>query len=159
VPAGLSGEIQEFALGGVVVVIGTRDSACVGEIARAWGVRVMPGGEAIELCVFAQANRRTLDNLADNHRIAVTLMSPSTYRSVQLKGRAVVTTASHRDLQRVEAHFDAFLQELASAGLSNPLMRRLVDSERETPPELAKIRIEIEQIFDQTPGPTAGARL
>lgn len=159
-PATLSDDLQAFAGTGVVVVVGTRNADSVGEISRGWGVRVVPGGHALEVCVFAATNPQAVDNVTANRHVAVTLTSPSTYRSVQVKGRAVlVAEGSQDDVQRVDAHLRAFLDELATVGLSIPLMRRILDAEREVSPALITIRLEIDEIFDQTPGPAAGTRL
>jgi hypothetical protein len=160
VPAALSPELQAFAATGVVVVVGTRSADGAPAISRGWGVRVVPGGQALEVCVFAATNRPTLENVTDNRQIAVTLTSPSTYRAVQVKGRAVdVSDGSRADADRVDLHLDLFLRELATVGLSIPQMRRVLEDERDVSPELVKIRLEIDEIFDQTPGPSAGARL
>jgi hypothetical protein len=158
--AALTEELTRLAEGGVAVIVGTRDANRVPEMARGWGVRVLPDRQQVELSIAECSGRRTLDNLTGNQQIAITLAIPSTYRSIQIKGRALETSVPlPEDLERVDHHREAFLQEVESVGLARPLAARLFAAEMEVSPALVKIRLSIDEIFDQTPGPKAGSRL
>lgn len=153
-------DLRLLADQGVAVVVGTRDAAGVPEVSRGWGVRVLPQQQVLEVCLPAGSNRQALDNLEDNQQIAVTLALPSTYRSVQLKGRAVdISTPSPDELQRVARHREAFLREAAAAGLPEHLGSRLFAVEDAASAGLVRVRVAVDEVFDQTPGPTAGSRL
>jgi hypothetical protein len=69
-------------------------------------------------------------NLLDNQRIAVTLVTPTTYRSMQVKGRAqggLALTAD--DLAVVERHRAAFVREVEAVGVPLALGPRLYQAE------------------------------
>ena len=156
----LPNELLSLLRGGAVAIVGTRDGAMTPELSRAWGLDVGEGRDEIELCVYARSGCRTLANIADNGQIAVTITSPSTYRSFQVKGRVVSTCAvSATDLERVSKHQQAFVDEVAAVGLPRDSAVRLFAADIEADPEMRKIRVTVDLLFDQTPGPGAGSRL
>jgi hypothetical protein len=155
----VTAEVAAIAEGGVAVIVGTRDSEGVPELVRAWGVRVL-GGDQIDVCFPEASGQRTIENLADNQQIAVTLVLPTTYRSFQLKGRAVDTTAAGPDdIDQVIRHRQAFIEETQAVGMLPEATTRLFSAEIQTNPAMIRVRLNVEQVFDQTPGPGAGARL
>ena len=142
---------------GVAIVIGTHDGGCVPEIARGWGLHVLPDRATVELCVGMPSSRRTLDNLAANGRIAVTCVRPMNYRQVQLKGtdaRALEPTPE--DLERVERHRAAFAHEVDHVGIPAAQAPGFWSHDAEP---MVKVRFTVAEGFDQTPGPDAGRRL
>ncbi len=156
----LADELARLAEGGVAVIVGTHDTNRVPEMVRGWGVRVLPDRQQIELCIAECSGGRTLHNLADNQQIAVTVVIPSTYRSVQFKGSALETSAPFPEfLERVGRHREAFIQEVDLVGVPRPLATRVFSAEMEVSPAKVKIRLSVDEIFDQTPGPKAGSRL
>ena len=156
----LPDDLVHMADTGVIVIIGTRDADGVPEVSRGWGVRVLPDSGALEICVSSRVCGRTLDNLADNQQIAVTITSPSTYRSFQVKGRAIATRSiTPADLERIARHQRAFTDEVVAVGMPEPSAVRLSSIEMEDAPEITNIRVLVEAVFNQTPGPGAGSRL
>ncbi len=156
----LPDELIQLADTGVVVVVGTRDWQRVPELSRAWGVRVLPGGTGLEVCVSAHVCGRTLANLADNQQIAVTITNPRTYRSFQVKGQAVDTRATPpADLERITAHQRAFVKAVVSVGLAEASAWQIIAPELAPAPAFTTIRVAVQAVFDQTPGPGAGSRL
>jgi hypothetical protein len=160
-PATLTEEIAQLAnSGGLAVIVGTRDAHLVPELVRAWGVRVGPSRDQLELCVPMSSGRRTLANIADNRQVAVTLTMPTTYRSFQVKGDVLeTTTPSPDDRERVTRHYQAFASEVAALGLSIDRAAQLFEADLKRGPDMMKIRVAIDALFDQTPGPGAGSRL
>jgi len=153
-------ELERLAASGIAVIVGTCDGNCVPELSRAWGVRVSGSEGALDVCIYARQGRRTLANLAENSQATVTIVSPSTYRSFQIKGHAVRTAAADQeDAKRVDDHKRAFVEEVALVGLSGEKAALLYQSEMEDSTDLMTIRIRVDALFDQTPGPGAGARL
>jgi hypothetical protein len=141
-------------LGGVAVVVATRDQQLRPAITRGWG-RDAPGeGAALTLCVSAAPGSQTLSNLEDNGAVAVTFSLPTSYRTVQVKGAVVdlcAPTADH--LARVEEHVAAFVDEVERVGVPRALARRFVG------PDLVAVCVAVRELYDQTPGPNAGRRL
>ena len=143
---------------GVATVLGTRDADLVPEVTRGWGVHVLPDSATLEVCVGLPSGARTLRNIADNGLIAVTCVRPSDYRQVQLKGRVAATAApTPGDRERVRRHREAFREQVAQVGIA----RELCDGfwSHDDPEAMVKLSVEVEDGFDQTPGPDAGRPL
>ena len=120
---------------------------------RAWGVEVQ-GPDRIRVLLAAES-QRTLDNLANGGRIALTTTDFVTMVSWQLKGRAVLLeAATGTDRIRFDAFCAGCLAILAPLqGVSEETIARLI------PADLVACEMLVEQVFDQTPGPGAGARI
>jgi hypothetical protein len=87
------------------------------------------------------------------------MTSMSTYRSLQIKGCVVRTlAASEEDLRRVSIHQRAFADEAAVVGIPREAAAVFCHAESEDCEDLMTITMHIESVFDQTPGPGAGAR-
>lgn len=153
-PVRLPEEIVEFIAAGVDVSIATRDRELEPETMFAMGVK--PSADRTRLTVYlptvlAQA---TLDNLADNQQIAVTLERPIDLRAVQIKGRSLGVRPSGEADRELQAICRAGLvEQLSAVGVPRCLSRRLVWW-----PSVA-VEVEIAELFQQTPGPRAGAPL
>src|SRR5262245_51583941 len=85
----LTTELAAYVVSGVSVVLGTRDALMAPEITRAWGPRISRDGRSLSMCIALAGNARTLDNIRDNGRVAVTFALPTNYRSIQLWGHCV----------------------------------------------------------------------
>ena len=154
VPTALPDDVIAFLRGGLAIVVATRDDELQPEIARGWGPEVAPGGTSVTLCVSVAPGSRTRANLQGNGAIAVTCSRPSTYRTVQLKGRAVdVREPGEEQLARARQHLAAFVEEVQQVGLRPDDARGFME------PELVAVTVEVRELFDQTPGQNAGARL
>ena len=153
-------EMQDMASGGVVIAVGTRDSALVPAFARGWGLRFLANSREASLCVVASTAAETLANIADNQQIAVTFSKPTTYRTFQLKGRVLaVAPPSKEEIANVLRHRATFLDEVSAVGLPRELATRVISRELERSSVLKAIRVHVDAVFDQTPGPSAGGRL
>src|SRR5262245_31427616 len=109
-PARIDDELKSYLESGASVVVGTRDEALIPEITRAWGPRVSEDRRSITVCVPLATSARTLDNLANNGRIALRCALPTTVKSVQLKGTCIDTTEPDAaDLAAVEQHREVSL--------------------------------------------------
>jgi hypothetical protein len=86
-------------------------------IARAWGIAVSADGTEMTLCVAAPTGSSMRANLESNGAVAETYSRPTTYRTVQLKGRVVaVHEPSVEQLAAADDHADAFSREASSWG-------------------------------------------
>ena len=152
---GLNPEVVEFIHGGVAVGVATRDDDLRPEFARGWGPEVSADGRSLTLCVAAPEGSRVRANLERNGAVAVGFSPPTIARAVQVKG--VVTRVGEPDagdLERVERHVRSFVAEAERVGASEELSRRMFVGTG-----LVAVQFSIDEVFDQTPGPTAGHRL
>ena len=67
---------------------------------------------------------------------------------------AAVREPETADLERVERHFRSFVAEAERIGAPAALAERMFVREG-----LVAVSFSIDEVFDQTPGPTAGRRL
>ena len=112
-------------------------------------------GRSLRLCVMAPEGSRMRANLERNGAVAVGFSPPTIARAVQVKGVAVhVAEPEAADLERAERHLQAFAAEAERIGAPAELSRRMFVGTG-----LVAIGFSIEEVYDQTPGPTAGRRL
>jgi hypothetical protein len=148
----LSPEVAEFACSGVAIIVATRDGDLRPEIGRGWAPVV--DGSNVTLCITARDGSPTRTNLESNGRIAVTCSRPTTYRTIQLKGSVVeIRDVRPDDEQRVAGHLEAFIAEAQKLGLPQGFGQTFVAG------ELIAVTFAVEELYDQTPGPGAGAPL
>jgi hypothetical protein len=146
--------VIEFIHGGVAVGVSTRDEDLRPEFARGWGPQVSADGRSLRLCVAA-AGTRVRANLERNGALAVGFSPPTIARAVQVKGVATwVGEPEAGDLERVERHVGSFVAEAERIGAPAELSRRMFVGTG-----LVAVAFPIDEVFDQTPGPTAGRRL
>lgn len=156
----LPAEVEAFIQRGVSVMVGTRDAERVPELVRAWGPRVSRDRTSVSLCVATAVSTRTLGNLQDNGRVAVTFASPGNSTAIQMWGRCIRTgTAGPQDLAAVEAHRNAFVELNKGLGIPRAFIEALWQGELAGSPRMVTIRFIADQIFNQTPGPGAGSPL
>jgi hypothetical protein len=151
----LDPQVVEFIHGGVAVGVATRDDDLRPEFARAWGPEVSADGRSLRLCVAAAEGSRTRANLERNGALAVGFSPPTIARAVQVKGVASqLREPEAADLDRVERHVRMFVAEAERIGAPAELSRRIFVGSG-----LVAVEFSIDEVFDQTPGPTAGRRL
>lgn len=151
----LGREVVEFIHGGVAVGVATRDDDLRPEFARGWGPEVSADGRSVTLCVAAPEGSRMRANLERNGAVAVGFSPPTIARAVQVKGVAgAVAEPEAADLERVERHVRSFVAEAERIGAPEELSRRMFVGTG-----LVVLQFSIDEVYDQTPGPTAGRRL
>jgi hypothetical protein len=151
----LDPEVVEFVHGGVAIGVATRDDELRPEFSRAWGPRVAADGRSLRLCVTAPEGSQMRTNLEGNGAVAVGFSPPTIARAVQVKGAATrIDEPEAADLERVERHLQSFVAECERIGASAELSRRMFARSG-----LVAVEFSIDEVFDQTPGPTAGRRL
>lgn len=147
----ISADLAPLLESGVSILVGTRDGNLVSECTRGLGARVEAGGTELTTFVSEPLAGRTLENVADNHRIAVCFTRPIDHYSIQIKGRVLeVREASDEDLALVDRYRAGVARTLAEIGLPTRFTMRIA-----TRPCWA-IRFAAESMFVQTPGPGAG---
>jgi hypothetical protein len=147
-------QLAAFLQEGVGIHIGSRNEALQPNGARAIAVHVEEGGLHLVVYVAEVAAARILPDLEANGQVAVGFGRPTDDRACQVKG-VFVTARAATDTERlsVSAQWDAFLGSLEKIGIPRAATRTWV-----TWPAVA-IRIRANAIFDQTPGPGAGAAI
>jgi hypothetical protein len=150
----ISTELASFVQSGVSILVGTRDRRLFPECLRAVGARVERGRREVTLFVPVATGATTVENLADNGRVAVCFSRIEDHRSIQLKGRAVsVAPAEAADRAVIERYRGEFVKNLAFIGMPPRLTLR------QNAWPCHAVRLRVESVFLQTPGPGAGAPL
>jgi hypothetical protein len=150
----INGTLAAFLEEGVGIHIGTRNAALQPNGARAIAVRVEADGAHLVVYVARVAAARILPDLEANGQAAVGFGRPVDDRACQVKGVfAGVRDATEAERPQVLAQWDGFLGSLETIGIPRAATQTWV-----TWPAVA-IRLRANALFDQTPGPAAGAPL
>lgn len=147
-------ELVELIASGVDVYVATRDAQLEPESMAAMGVRAHADRSTITVYLPEALAEETRKNLEDNHEVAVTLIRPSDFKAVQLKGRALAVRPSSEIDREFQSIFRAALiEQFERVGIPRSTTRRLVWW-----PSLA-VEVSVRDVFGQTPGPRAGEPL
>jgi hypothetical protein len=150
----IDAELKAFLESGVHIYAGACDAALVPSTSQAWGPRVSEDGASVEFFVDRPAGEQLITDLRTNGRIAATFTCPPTHRTIQLKGRCVeIGDPAPDDWAWIERHRTSFTQVVAYYGYPAHLVRNLWSM------QVTRVRFTVEDVFNQTPGPGAGARL
>ena len=146
--------VAAFVQEGIGIQIGTRNASLTPSGARAAAAVVEAGGTQMLVYVPKSSVPHVLPNLEDNGQVAVVFARPVDDRSLQIKGvflGARGATAKERPL--VEGQWEGFMQQVERIGIP-----RAIFAGWQVWPAVA-IRIKVNAVFDQTPGPNAGKAL
>jgi hypothetical protein len=146
-------ELRRFIHGPVSAFLGTADSLQVPDCTRIAGLAAI-GGSRFRILIAPQA-RTALANAVPGARAAIVVTDITTYRSMQWKGRVVAAGEERTpgDLALLHGHVEAFRARSQEVGITPSLVPRLF------PVEVVPLTIEVDALYDQTPGPGAGRRL
>lgn len=150
IESGLAAFLEE----GVGIHIATRNETLQPNGARAIAVHVEPGGKYLEVYVSRVAAVRIVPDLESNGQAAVGFGRPIDDRACQVKGVFEgLRDATEAERPAVLAQWDRFLGSLEQIGIPRVATRTWI-----TWPAVA-IRLRVTALFNQTPGPGAGAPL
>lgn len=150
----IDAQLAAFLQEGVGIHIATRNAALQPNGARAIAVTVEEDGAHLVVYVARVAAARILPDLETNGQAAVGFGRPVDDRACQVKGLFLgVREATDEERPRVLAQWDGFLGSLEQIGIPRAATRTWV-----TWPAVA-IRLRANALFNQTPGPQAGAPL
>lgn len=147
-------ELVRFVESGLSMLVATRGANLQPNAARAVGFKVGPDACHATLYLAAATSGGCAADLREGGPIAVTLSWPATHETVQIKGTAgAVREAAAEDRPFVENYREQLARALTPAGILPTITRRL-----RCWPALV-VDLEIHEVFVQTPGPGAGARM
>lgn len=147
-------ELLDFTSGGVTILVGTVDAS--GNPFGCRGVALLANESLTQLDLFlpAVSAQQAIANIATTRRVAVAASRPFDHATVQFKGWSQsVRVAGEDDRRLIESRLAAYAQTLAEIGIPKAVTARV-----QYWPAFA-VQMSIEAIYDQTPGPRAGAPL
>ena len=148
----IASELAGFLEGGVSIHIATRNSTLDPNGARVAAVKVDADGTHVTAYLPKIAAGPIVADLRANRQVALGFGRPSDDRACQIKGEFVhAEAAPTRDRKLVEQQWEAFLADLAQIGFPAQATEGW-----KTWPAIA-IRLRVTALFNQTPGPGAGA--
>jgi hypothetical protein len=135
---------------------GTRSRDLVPDGHPVSGWQAAPDGRRLTIYVAPHSRARLLGDLEDNGELAVTIEEYPSHETYQFKGRYLGhRPAQQEDLtlvDRIRARFLKCMRQIYPEGIANRLEASIL------PPSIA-IEFEVSEVYLQTPGPGAGARL
>jgi len=147
-------QLAAFLEQGVGIHIGTRNDQLHPNGARAVAAKVDGGGTHLVVYVAEIAAARLRVDLESNGQAAIVFGRPEDERSCQVKGVFVdIRPAADSERPLMQKQWDGFLGQLEMIGIP-----RVSASNWITWPAVA-IRLKVTTIFEQTPGPQAGAQI
>jgi hypothetical protein len=143
--------------GPVAINAASHDAAGVPSITRAFGCRVTADRREVVILLSTQRSQAFLRDLAAGAAIAVVFSRPKTHETLQLKGaRGRIQPLEGRDRQIMLAYGAAFTAEIMALSYAERFSRALTSAVAD---EAIAVAFTPNAVFDQTPGPKAGARL
>jgi hypothetical protein len=151
----LAAETVSFLEGRGAQIVGVVDADGVPFAARAWGM-VQDPHEPLRFRVLLDgADADHLRHLEGGGHIAITVADVPTLRSCQVKGRVEsFLPVTDDDLDVWERHADGVFDDIEA---TDRIPRHLI--ERIRPWTVIACTIQVEEVYDQTPGPGAGGPL
>lgn len=138
---------------GCALLIGTVSADGRPHAARGHGVRVLDADPLRIRLVLSAEDAVLLENLRGDGRIAITTADVATLHSIQMKGVAApVEPATDADHAIAASYTDQFLTDIEHI---DRYPRPLLDAWAVT--TYVACTVTVDEIFDQTPGPSAGA--
>ena len=149
--------VAEFILGRRSIIAASRDADLRPSLMRACGLRIDATDGTLRVHLARSQAARLLADIATSRLIAVVVSEPSTHRTMQLKGNdARVEAATPEDLATLPGYAGQLDDELRSIGLPASFARAMIAVD---PADVVAVRFTPTEIYDQTPGPRAGAAI
>jgi hypothetical protein len=145
--------LAEFLESGLIISLGTRSAGLQPASVGAAGLRVETP-TTVTVFLAEAVIMAALDNLQDNGQMSIELVKVTDARAVQIKGKLVsMAPATAADEAFQEAYRARLMPELSQVGMPRSTIARLVFT-----PSRA-LRMNVDALFLQTPGPHAGRPL
>ena len=146
-------ELATFLDAGPAMLGASADESHRPECFRVWGAW-LDDDHRLRALVASDAGR-TMTSVGPGARVSFTFTDITSFESVQVKGRAVAAAAppGPADLERMRRYNDLFTAALATVG------HRRQAAETMRPLSVFVLVVDVDELYDQTPGPGAGARV
>jgi len=142
---------------GVVVTAASRDAAHLPSLASVLACQPEVGGARLRFVIGRSANEAFRRDLAAGGPLAIVFSEPTTFRTLQVKsGSAVAVAVDAGDAARIRAHADAERAELLATNNPESFVSSFLEVDAA---DVAAYECVIEEIYSQTPGPGAGAKV
>ncbi len=149
----LQPDVAALFEGASSLTVGSVDASGNPNATRAWGARLQPDGTLRALVAAEALTAR--ENLGTTRVIALCATDVPTLRAVQVKGRVVtVEDAGPDDRDLADRYRSEFFRTCADVE-GVPISRLL----RLAPGGYFAVVLTIDELYDQTPGPGAGAAI
>jgi hypothetical protein len=149
VPAELQGLLEEP----VILHVATRNAAMEPMSIMAFGLERVGDGRELTVFLAAVVAADTLANLRDNGQMALTLVRPTNHRAIQIKGTWLgERRTDEADRELLARYRETAVEELSRVGVPRSVWERVVWW------PVVALRMEVREVFVQTPGPGAGRR-
>jgi hypothetical protein len=146
--------IIEFLERQIFMHVGTRDGKMRPREIMAWGIRMAEDKRSISILIPAVTAERTIKNLMDNQRIALTCVYIPNHESYQFKGTYLSHDAgTEKEDAELEKYFSGYPEIFKTIGMSPDFLAPV-----QYKPAVS-VKFLVEEIFVQTPGPNAGKKI
>jgi hypothetical protein len=154
-PVEIPGHLVEFLADATIAIVGTRGPDLVPNVHRPSAFRLGEDGKSI-VCLFPEAFTAGLESaLRDNGEVAFTVSQVPSHETYQLKGKWIESGP----IDGVDFRLYELCRERAVARISQLLGIEPATLRESVLPPTLRIRFDVREIFDQTPGPGAGRRI
>ena len=150
----LDPRIRRCLEAGNSILVGTADTHGIPSCCRAIALTSDDDLKTVSVYLPIATSQSIIKDIATTHRMAVAATHIVEHFSVQLKGTAnTARLACDEEAALVEERLESLADVLFTLGIP----RRLTRSVTHWPAFVIDMRVE--EVFEQTPGPNAGARL
>lgn len=147
-------ELMTFLERPVMILVATADAAGLAPIGRGIGLTVT-GGTSLDVFISRSQWPELVDRLVPGTHCALTASDPPTYRTFQFKGIVEARLPSTlAEQERSENYIAAMSGVLRELGVSPHQISCWF-----TRSQTARISLRLTELYSQTPGPSAGARM
>lgn len=154
-PVEVPDHLVEFLEDATIAIVGTRGADLAPNVHRPSAFRVGEDRKSI-VCLFPEAFALGLESaLRDNGEVAFTVSQVISHETYQLKGKWI-DSGSPDD---ADGRLYQSCRERAAARLSALFGIDEATLRENIPAPSLRVRFDVREIFDQTPGPGAGRRI
>lgn len=154
--AGLDEHQREWLGGGLAGAAATVGDQSQTTVVRVFAQRSSEGGTFLDFCIARSDAERTLQNLEHRPLAAVNLVCPRTYRSLLFKGPCARLDEPFPD-DLLQQCLQRSNEALVHVGMPANTAHRFLSHYDN--PSMVTLRLRVEEVFDQSPGPRAGTKL
>lgn len=149
----IDADLAAHLQGPVSALLATTDATAVPDATRISGL-VALDGHRLRVLIAADATTARA-NAVPGARVAALVTNIVTYRSIQMKGTVLIASPARTpgDLALVHHHVSSFVEASPDVGIDPAIADRFFAI------EVVPLVLEVDTLFDQTPGPGAGRRI